>query len=520
MFWPKVVTSIDIGTTAIKIIQRKRTSHGWIVTEAVKKEIPLEIRMNDQESRDFIVAFLRESFSQSSHELKANIILSVNRGSAIIKFIKLPSTDGDEISKMLPFEIEKHLPVSLGKAVISSQIVGEDIEGETRISNIALVMVRRDIVDERISLLSAAGLKPVMINLSSFGLYNRFKQLYGNNQESQAIIEIGTNNTEVNIISDGKLKFTRSAPIGGATLNQILQKNLKINLLESERVKLAEPVFERSELQKSSRAWGEELVREINQSLDSFRLENKTTEITKLLISGGGSELPGLKEFLEQKLGIPTIYLGATQDEAEKTEGSHPENKPSLQIALGLALQLSGKSWPGINLVPADILDTRSNIKKKKYSILLAVIVGVLVIYASAHSYLVLDNKKKEIARINTELAAIKDDVAQARDLQKKTVLYRGWLDDRSQVLEGLRVISVAATPEIYIDHLVYDSLGQVSIRGKTKSYIAVTRFVLQLDQAHHFAKVAMKESREAQYGNQNLIEFAIDCQLKDAVTE
>ncbi|MDD5491254.1 MAG: type IV pilus assembly protein PilM [bacterium] len=512
MFGTRILTSLDLGTTSIKIVQLKKTSKGWAVWQTVKKEIPLSMQPNEQERLDFTIAFLREFFAGAKYSVKTGVVLGINRNSAIVKFIKLPSVDKDEISKMLPFEVEKHVPASLGKVVISSQIIDYEIEDQETNSNIAVVMVRRDIIDEQLKILSAAGLKVTLIGLSSFGLYSRFKQLFKDDLETSTIIEIGAHTMEIGIVSGGALRFTRSAPVGGATLSQMLQKALAVNPEESERLKKEEPVFDNPKLRETGKKWGEKLLHEINQSLDSFRLESKKKEISRLLLSGGGSQLPGLKEFLEQKLNIPVSFLGADPGVQEK--------EVSFQVALGLAAQGAEKAPVDINLLPPEILDNRSVAKQKKIIFTLALIIGLFLVYLTGISYLKISDKKKQIREIDLELAALKNEVELTRDLQKKTELYSGWLDDRTQILEGLRQLSLAATPEIYIDHLVYDSQGQVIIRGKTKSYEAVTRFVLQLDQTRYFGKVAMKESREARYGNQNLIEFAIDCQLKETITE
>lgn len=520
MFGTKILTSLDLGTMAVKIIQLKKTSKGWIVLQAVKKEIPPAMQSNEQARRDFIVAFLKEFFAGTQYDIKTRIVLSINRNSAIVKFIKLPSGNEDEISKMLPFEVEKHIPVSLGKVVISSQVIDKEIEDEKTNSNIAVVMVRRDIIDEQLKILGAAGLKASMIGLSSFGLYSRFKQLFKDNRETNAIIEIGTHTMEIDIISEGALKFTRSAPIGGATLSRMLQKVLVVDSQESERLKREERVFDKPELREAGKSWGEKLLHEINQSLDSFRLESKNKEISRLLLSGGGSKLPGLKGFLEQKLNIPVSFFDSEPGAWESQEEPWQEDEISFQVALGLAAQRTEKVPSGINLLPPEILDSRIVAKQKKLMLFLTMIVGLSLLYMAGTSYFNMVSKKREIRDIDRELAASKNEVELAKDLQKKTELYSSWLDDRTQVLEGLRQISRAATPEIYVDHLAYDSHGQVVIRGKTRSYEAVTRFVLQLDQTRYFAKVAMKESREVQYGNQSLIEFAIDCQLKDTITE
>ena len=59
-------------------------------------------------------------------------------------------------------------------------------------------------------------------------------------------------------------------------------------------------------------------LRDLRQTLASFRAQNKTP-VESILLAGGGSRLQGLADFLQEELGIPTS-LWPAPPAAEATE--------------------------------------------------------------------------------------------------------------------------------------------------------------------------------------------------------
>jgi type IV pilus assembly protein PilM len=83
------------------------------------------------------------------------------------------------------------------------------------------------------------------------------------------------------------------------------------------------------------------LVDEIRSSLDFYRAQTPEAEISRVLVTGGGSKVPDLLELLGQRVGAAVDRGHAFSKVAvrlDMDEQTVAEAEPLLAVALGLAL--------------------------------------------------------------------------------------------------------------------------------------------------------------------------------------
>jgi type IV pilus assembly protein PilM len=518
MFKPTIITGLDIGNNTIKIIQMSNTPLGWHIVDAFREDIPLETQFKEEDKFSFTVEMLKKAVEQRPRIKNSYLVTAIGRNACILKYLTLPTRDEEEIARMLPFELEKYIPQSLGKVVQDYQVIDMDVDPGKEASEVMVVVAKRDIVDNHLRLLAAAGLKPELIDLSSLAMYNAFVSKHPEEQGVIAVLDVGTQTTEINILDYGLLKFTRSAPIGGSTLNQMLQKELGVDLQEIERLKVENQIFTKDKFREIGENWGRLLRNEINQSLEAFRTERQKKKIDKIYMSGGGSKLVGLADYLERKLGIPVLNFNPFPVNKDINENFQQEFGHLFPIALGLAYRGIQQARLQVNLLPEEMSRHKKKVKRKKLAVIIGSAALAAALLVSSQVYLNLADKKKQIAAITRELGSLKKEVDAARVLQSKIALVEEKSAGKELPLETLRYLSMVAPSNVYIDHLVVTREGQVSLRGKTESHGAAAGLAILLEKSGGFEKVINKGSREVKYGDTNLVEFEIDCLIKGAV--
>jgi type IV pilus assembly protein PilM len=83
------------------------------------------------------------------------------------------------------------------------------------------------------------------------------------------------------------------------------------------------------------------LVDEIRSSLDFYRAQTPGAEVSRVLVTGGGSKLPGLVELLDERVDAQVQRGHAFQKVAvrlDMDEATMAEAEPLLAVSLGLAL--------------------------------------------------------------------------------------------------------------------------------------------------------------------------------------
>ncbi|MCD6405573.1 MAG: pilus assembly protein PilM [Planctomycetes bacterium] len=156
-----------------------------------------------------------------------------------------------------------------------------------------------------------------------------------------ALVDIGAQKTNINIMRGDVSSFTREVYIGGEDMTEAVSKHLSINTVDAEIVK-REGDQEAAVLEAIGQTL-DDLANEIFLSFDYF--ENQfDTEIKTVYLSGGGSRLKGIGAVFSDILGrqvlpwdpVAGIEVSLVETQAAKLR----ENASQLAVAMGLASRL------------------------------------------------------------------------------------------------------------------------------------------------------------------------------------
>ena len=113
---------------------------------------------------------LKELFSQ--HKLSRTVRVGLASQRVAVRTLRLPLIeDHRELETAIRFQAQDHIPMPLDQAVLDWQVVGHSTgeNGERQVDVVA-VAARRDMLGGLMQALSRAGLRPVGIDLSAFGM--------------------------------------------------------------------------------------------------------------------------------------------------------------------------------------------------------------------------------------------------------------------------------------------------------------------------------------------------------------
>jgi hypothetical protein len=109
---------------------------------------------------------------------------------------------------------------------------------------------------------------------------------------------------------------------------------------------------------------------EIARTTNYFRSQHGGSAPTRVLLAGGGSNLPYIKEFFEEKLNLPVEFFNPLQriTVGKKVDVERLSREAHLMGELiGLGVRGIGKSIVNIDLVPASVVQERAEERRKPY---------------------------------------------------------------------------------------------------------------------------------------------------------
>jgi type IV pilus assembly protein PilM len=282
----------------------------------------------------------------NEHKIKTTkVAAGVNGHSVIVKNIVLPPMTEEELQESFAWHAEEHIPFDISDVNLDYHVTSRSNEA----INVLMAACKRDKVANLKQAIQLAGKQPAVIDVDAFALQNCYELNY-DPQPGQvvALLNIGASTTNINILNGVRSVFTRDATFGGNQYTSLLQKELGLTFDQAESVKRGMPLPEGAEQREIGPILdtvSDILALEIQKTMDFYRatVEEGQSAVEKILVSGGGSKLSGLVDFLSKRFEIPVELFNPFRKIRVDSRGFDPEYMreivPEMAIAVGLALR-------------------------------------------------------------------------------------------------------------------------------------------------------------------------------------
>lgn len=202
---------------------------------------------------------------------------------------------------------------------------------------------KKDIVDQRVKLLTDLGVQPDFIGINAVALANGLHVL-GLREKEQAgsivaLFDMGESVSNLTIFVDKLPRFTRDIFIGGRDYTKRISNALGVSLEDAEALK-RQPETRKEEVINACESAIMSMVQEIRLSFDYFATE-KNKEVNHLLLTGGASMLENITEIFKKTLDIPVaIWNPIAPLKISPALSSEEVSRTALKlgVAVGLAL--------------------------------------------------------------------------------------------------------------------------------------------------------------------------------------
>lgn len=306
--------AIDIGSSSVKLAQLQGSGSRYELTAF--GVMPLE----PEAVTDGIVRDEEQVADALSRLIKAEkvdtrfAVSSLSGESVIIKKIQMPVLPDEELEESITQEAEQYIPFDIDDVRLDYQKLDirgsagefEGLEDEEK-EDILLVAVQNDLIDNRADVLTAAGLKPVIIDLDVFAVSNALAiQRNLETMGGVAVVDLGDTFTHVNLLLDGISYFTRDIPLGGRALTNQLGKDYGLDFNETEGLKqgIIPDSIDRQEVIDKIVDSFDGIIDEVQKSFEFFS-STSNSSVEQVFLSGGGALIPGVDNLLSDRLAIP-----------------------------------------------------------------------------------------------------------------------------------------------------------------------------------------------------------------------
>ncbi|MDO8486925.1 MAG: type IV pilus assembly protein PilM [Candidatus Curtissbacteria bacterium] len=234
-------------------------------------------------------------------------VVSIIESQVVSRLIELPNLTDKELAAAINWEAEQYIPMPIKDVNLQYKVVSK---GETtgKIS-VLLIAAPKRVIEKYINIVHAAGLKPVAFETESLALA---RSLYREGDPTTIIVSLGAASTELVVVYGANVVFTRSIATGGMALTRAIMNEFNLPQNQAEEYKQTYGILTDKLSGKVANVLKpvlEILAVELVKAIEYTHTHVAGSSVSRVVICGGGSFLPGFSEFLAERTSLE-ISLG------------------------------------------------------------------------------------------------------------------------------------------------------------------------------------------------------------------
>jgi general secretion pathway protein L len=386
---------------------------------------------------------------------------------------------------------------------------------------------RTDEVGDLLSTLAVRGLDPRGLYAAPVIYHTLFRtpRLPGAADAGcRVLIDVGHRRTNVCFMIQGETVYARTITRGGEAMTEAVAEAFSLGFAEAERAK-HELGFLASPDRPATNATAERmdgalrgalapLLRELRQTVASFRSRDKTP-IEAVLLTGGGAALSGLGALLEDELGAPaSIYSPDTELRIADPEEAELATHFTLAAAIAWAGARGGKELD-LRRGPFQYKASFSVLRQK--AVHLGLLGAAVLVCATIDASMALARLNKQKEQLQAQLRSATTELFGEPRMDARavaTLLKRGFKEDMAPIPKAtafdlMSEISrrLPGADKIKLDITQLDiAPKKATIRGTVDSAAAVDEMVSKLNEIECFEKISKGSITEVSDGSKQFI--------------
>ncbi len=344
---PAPLLGIDFSASSVKVVELAPGRQASMRLERYAIE-PIErgaIVDGNVEKPEAVADALVRAMRKAGTKTK-NAALALPSSSVITKRIMLSAgLREDDYEMQVETEASQYIPFAIEEVNLDFQILGPSTSSPDDV-DVLLAASRKEKVEDRVVVAEMAGLKPTIIDVEPYAARSTIDHVVSylpNHGEGLilAVFDVGQMATSLTVVLNGQTIFERDQAFGG---NQLTQEIVRLYGLTPEEAELKKRSGDLPDNYEKDllRPFVEQGASDIGRALQFFFTSTPYTRVDRILLAGGTSVTPGLKEAVSERSGVPTEILSPFQgmEIADSVrEKQMRMDAPALLVSCGLAMR-------------------------------------------------------------------------------------------------------------------------------------------------------------------------------------
>jgi type IV pilus assembly protein PilM len=333
------VVGLDIGSTSIRAVEATLAKDRPVINNFGQVFLtPGTVVAGVLKDDRAVTAALRKLWATHNFTSK-DVVLGITHQQVVVREVDIANLPEKERRQALPFLVRDVVPIPVEEALLDFYPLEKAGKQDT-VHGLLIAAPKEPVIDT-VNAVENAGLHVSAVDLACFAALRAAAHMAN---DTEALLDIGANGTNIIVHTDGVPKIVRTVPRGGAEITKMVASRIGVSSAEAEALKC------RVGLNAEQDAEGAEvineavrpLITEIRSSFNYFAAQNPGGRVNRLALVGGAALLPGLADLLTEELGVPSFLSDPLQRVTDPRKGGRHDVlgrfRSSAAVSIGLTL--------------------------------------------------------------------------------------------------------------------------------------------------------------------------------------
>ena len=467
---------IEIAPKSIKAMASQDAQGQRIIVLAESAEIEKWTDENTTKSIKQLV-YIKKKDKQDT--------LVLSRKDAILLRLTLPSSQPEEMDKMIKLQLVQHIPYDREDVVFKYYTIKERLDGYV---DILVVILLKEKVLKYINLMKKCGLHVSQVTISSLGIaetfYRHLKKKDQYESDMMAVLHVDQTHSEICFCHASRLLYSRFLPFGWQDL-------------DSDQ--------------------GEIFFEQIDSSIRLFEQQRLGTTVKSIWVLCLKDKYPQLGTMLLKKASFPIHWIpygeDADEDYTESLANDYQAKNASFATIHGLALD-DNHEVESINLLPQNIVTQRRDKIWHHELIKCGIYVVLIFLFYIAALFIQNSYKKNIVAHLDEKLQKVRPWIRQLNQKKEFIKFVEAKQQEKVFLIDVFLALTESIQENVFINSMKIRDEKTIELEGYALTNGDLNKVQKKLSQSSYFKDINLQLSRNRRYQNREVIYFILNFKI------
>lgn len=333
---------LDIGSHSIKAIELSRSEKDIkLLAAGAAPTPPGALTASTQADQEALAISLKKILKDIGATGK-QVSIALPESQVFTRVIDVPQLSERELASAIKWEAEQYIPLPLDQVNLDFSVLRDSKQTGKQTMEVLLVAAPKALINRYLTYLELAELTVSGVETEIIAASRALVRTTPN-LKTVMIASLGAQTTDLAILHEGILAFTRSISSGGAALSRALAQKLEFDISQAEEYKKTyglETNKLEGKIVDAVKPIMDTIIGEMKRAVAFYQEKHPTDRVEAILLSGGTAKTPGMVVYMAQEMNIETQLANPLAGIQRESRFSVLDAQgPVFSVAVGLALR-------------------------------------------------------------------------------------------------------------------------------------------------------------------------------------